>query len=469
MSDVHPVAQTRLLVEILEELTGQGAPFHSAPTENALSLLGHGQRGLGYSQFNELLLLLGYDRVNSSFFQYIGDGTTDYRPGSAIVSLDQLRAGVERFRKVALLFFGNVKYAFKNLSRDSEELDFWLQSLTPRDESSFTNRHDPVQPVTTIRGEDTFYLGYIVQRELKRKLEENGSDPEALHAEKTRLEVVQTGIRNHEAYLASDHLDVYIATSMRERHEYLFVSELTRDIFNHPRLATLKLRWFDPTQAYCQDRIDKGLSEALMLKRAKCTVYFVQETDTLGKDSELASTLAQGKPVIAYVPSPGDGFVDDLITRLKDLYPEKTEQQIFAEQLRIFEPDAAWKDPKVRAWLDSPEDLNLEEAKHRLSASIKTHYDRRYQMLREDHPLGIQVNLTTGVANGVLVVRTIDQCAELIRRVLTHRMEFSLRTRKIDGLKYVLLQENVSDCVFRVMTGDSMLTNTFWNFYLEPE
>ena len=39
-----------------------------------------------------------------------------------------------------------------------------------------------------------------------------------------------------------------------------------------------------------------------MLKRACCTVYSVQDTDTLGKDSELASTLAQGKPVIAYVP-----------------------------------------------------------------------------------------------------------------------------------------------------------------------
>jgi hypothetical protein len=28
----------------------------------------------------------------------------------------------------------------------------------------------------------------------------------------------------------------------------------------------------------------------------------MQDTDTLGRDSELAATLAQGKPVIAYVP-----------------------------------------------------------------------------------------------------------------------------------------------------------------------
>ena len=88
-------------------------------------------------------------------------------------------------------------------------------------------------------------------------------------------------------------------------------------------------------------------------------------------------------------------------------------------------------------------------------------------MLREDHPLGIQVNLETGVANGVLVVRTAEACAELIRRVLTRTLAFTLETREIHGLRYVLLREDVSGCIFRVMTGDAMLSNAFWNFYLD--
>jgi hypothetical protein len=70
-----------------------------------------------------------------------------------------------------------------------------------------------------------------------------------------------------------------------------------------PALAGLNLRHIDPTQAFTKDRVDKGLVESLMLKRAKCMVYSVQDTDTLGKGSELAATLAQGKPVIAYVPA----------------------------------------------------------------------------------------------------------------------------------------------------------------------
>jgi len=456
------------LQKLLEDLSGQKAPLPSMGPGLAIELLGNDHRAIGYSQFNELLLLMGYDRITHSFFQYLVDGSTLYSPGSALSSLEQLREGVERFRKLALLLFGNVKFAFKHLSRDAEPLNEWLWRLSPRDEEELSTRHDPIQPLEPIRGEDTYFLGYIVQGELKRRLEENPQDQEARESEAKRREIVEKGIRNHEAYLASDHLDVYVATSMRERHEYLLVHDWTRQIFQHPRLNTLKLRWFDPTQAYCQDRIDKGLSEALMLKRAKCTLYFVQETDTLGKDSELASTLAQGKPVIAFVPKPEPDDVEALISRLRILYPEKSEQSVLLEQLWIFEPESAWQDPTVRTWLADPTNIDPTKVRQRLFGSVSKHYERRAKLLREDHPLGIQVNLDTGVANGVLVVRTVNDCAELIWRVVTKNLEFVLDAKIINDREYVFLRETVSGCIYRVMTGDAMLTNAFWNFYLEP-
>jgi hypothetical protein len=459
--------RAKLLLDILEDLTGQNPPLKSIAPEDALELLEGKGRGLGYSQLNELLLLLGYDRVTLDFFQYLVNDQIEYEPGAAFHSLDELREGTDRFRKLALLRFGNVKFAFKNLSTSPEMLRYsWLETM-PRELAEFTSRHDPVQPLSLIPGQDTFYLGYLVQRDLKDLLAKNPQDPEALEAERKRQKIVEAGTRNHVAYLASDHLDIYIATSMRERHEYLFVNRLTREIFEHSRLRELKLRWFDPTQAYCDDRIDKGLSEALMLRRAKCTVYFVQETDTLGKDSELASTLAQGKPVIAFVPRPGECYTEELLATLRETYPEKSTRTLLLEQLRIFEPGAAWNDSLIRDWLSRPEEFELEAAKERLSESIRNQYDRRAKMLQEDHPLGIQVNLETGVANGVLVVRSVGDCAELIRRVLTRSLSFNLDTRQIGGTKYLLLREEVSNGIFRVTTGDAMLTNAFWNFYLE--
>ncbi len=457
------MVESQKLCQLLEDLTGQRPPLNQAP--NLVPCFPAG--GLGYSQFNELLLLLGYDRVTHAFFQFLVDGTLEYQPGCAIQSIEKLETGVERARQLSLLFFGNVKFGFKKLARDSDELSFYHASTQPVATDDLKQRHEAIYPIDTIASDETYYLGYVVQQELKNRLEKNPSDESALSEKKALERVREKGIRNQHAYLVSDHLDVYIATSMRRRHEYLEVAEFARQVFSHAPIGDLNLRWFDPTQAYCSDRIDKGLAEALMLKRAKCTLYLAQESDTFGKDSELASTLAQGKPVIAYVPSPTDQEVVDSVSRLSHLY-NRSEASVILERLQALSPDLAWVDPRVRRWLEVPDEM---ERGHALALLVKTareHYDKRAGTLKESHPLGVQVNLDTGVANGVLVVRSISDCAELIYRIVTLRLEFRIEKKSIEGVEYHFLRETVSNSVFRVMTGDAMLTNSFWNFYLEP-
>jgi hypothetical protein len=43
---------------------------------------------------------------------------------------------------------------------------------------------------------------------------------------------------------------------------------------------------------------DKGLIECLMVKCAKVLLYFAGETDSFGKDAEVAMAMSLGKPVI---------------------------------------------------------------------------------------------------------------------------------------------------------------------------
>ena len=74
------------------------------------------------------------------------------------------------------------------------------------------------------------------------------------------------------------------------------------------------------------------------------------------------------------------------------------------------------------------------------------------------------MNLDTGVANGVLVVRQVEDCAQLLRRVLTNAMEFTVEEDNQARMWY--LREQVSGCIFRVVSKDRKLTNCFWNFYL---
>lgn len=453
---------------LLQRLTGEPAPLGSDGPERAESLLP--EQGIGYSQLNEVLLLLGYDRIAQPFFQYLLNGSIDYELGNAFTELEQISVGIDRFRTHAMLHFGNIKYAFKNWSPlEHEELAEELSIFEPIDEAEYSSRHDAVLPVQPIDGKETYYLGYIIEKELKSRLEEKPEDAQAKQEEERRTSLVARGIQNQQAYLASDHMDVYVATSMRERHEYSFVHDTVARIFSDERLKALKLRWFDPTQAYCIDRIDKGLAEALMLKRAGCTLYLAQETDTLGKDSELASTLAQGKVVIAYVPQVAEGeeaqYTKTLLETAAELYPGRNAKELLTRQLQVYAPRIAWENADIRRWIDDPESCSEEDMRELLGRTVRQFYNKRADTLKSTHPLGIQVHLETGVANGVIVARTIPECVELIDRVLMHQLEFEIDEQEIGGSTYLLLLEKITGSVFRVVTGDRFLTHTFWNFY----
>lgn len=459
---------TGVILDLIEKLTGQDRPLHNRIVPAiAGELISDPNRGLGYGQFNELLLDLGYDRVSHSFFQYLVNEKTEYEPGAALRSIEELSAGVDRFRKLGMVLYGNVKYAFKQLSFDRDDLLEALSFFEKRTDESFKNRHDPIHPIEKIPGDKTYYLGVFIKEDIARRLKVDENDASAKAENAVRQQIVAIGRRNYEAYLVSDHLDVYVATSMRERHEYHAIHTITEQIFSHPLVRDLKLRYFDPTQADCTDRLDKGLTEALMLKRAKCTIYLAQEGDTLGKDSELASTLAQGKTVIAYVPDPPSDYAETLLNDLQKIYPQRDRRGLLLEQLRLFEPKAAWGDQSdVRQWIDTPASFDLATATKRLQVAITRHYDTRALNLKDLHPLGIQVNLNNGVANGVLVVRHIYHIAELVRRVVLRELEFEIEPKEVDGVDYLVLREKVSQSVYRVITGDKMLTNSFWNFYL---
>jgi hypothetical protein len=455
------------ICSILADLTGQDAPPEKQFEAQAVELFS--RTGLGYSHLNELLLLLGYDRVTPSFFQYLVDGSTEYQSGAALKSIDEFRDGVDRFRRLAILNFGNVKFGFKYLS-DPKTDRHELAGTTQVDPEEFKSRHEPLLPVDPIPGGQTYYLGYLIKRELDDRIRRDPSDQEAKQQLQDRERIVGKGRRNYQAYLASNHMDVYVATSMRERHEYQIVSRVVQEVFQQPALLDLKLRWFDPTQAYCDDRIDKGLAEGLMLKRAACTLYLAQESDTLGKDSELASTLAQGKIVIAYIPKVSkedqEAHVEELLEMVAKGVPEPDERKLVLGQLRVFAPERAWTDTEVKQWVAKPQAMDLGAAKRKLGEAIRAHYDKRADTLKESHPLGIQVHLATGVANGVLVARTTAACADLIRRILTGTLEFRICEKMVGHSRYLLLREKSTDSVFRVVTGDRFLTNAFWNFYL---
>jgi len=509
--------------------------------ESLAEILQNDSRSVDCSQLNELLLLVHKDRVEGAFFDYFfGSDCT----------VGKIPDGVERFQKTAMLRYGNFVFAYRTLSRikTSEALIRGLDDAAKdptTERGRFHDRKPKLLEIDQIKRESTPFVGYLsagqvraevprcdlmlkaadltgkeanweayaeqvqalasevelpVLREIVQNfrlrndkaavrdfidfLNQSLSKLKSLRSKVGRVQ--QCAKKNQQIYLTWDHMDVYFATSMRKAWEYEDLYDFIEKLTASSGLQELDVRYFDPTQSLADNRVDKGLVEALMLKRARCTVYSVQDTDTLGKDSELASTLAQGKPVIAYVP---DLDVDartaqlaqedpgTILERLRfvlyadDQVTQRLSQSEYALVDKMQDKTKAFADRWI--WLSVPD---LEEAAEFrsnegqdlvdfcriIAGSEKVVYDKRAKTLRETHPLAIQVHLDTGVANGVLVVRSISDCAALLRRILLYDMVLILEEK--DDMWY--LREQISGCIYRVVTKDRKLNNCFWNFYL---
>jgi len=443
------------MVPWIEKLTGEIAPL------DGFSCRSFPSGGIGYGQFNELLLALGYGRVSKDFFRYIFES-------DEVPTLRALRTGIDGFRKKSMLRYGNFKYSFKiHHLASMEELRKVFDEFSTTAATQFAGRHDPLFELHPITRTEAPVLGYISSQEL----ESRGLAPTVPE----KQDIINKGIHNHKIHLTYDHVDVYVATFMRKSFGYWNVHDFVSKRFSSPLLKELKLRWFNPTQAYCQNRVDKGLVEGLLLRRAKCTIYLAQESDTLGKDSELATTLVQGKPVIAYVPSLQnfDQFYSGTVEHRDELYRGANRNELIMEMLRLYYPERAWTNETIQNWLRKPADIDFKHAMRRIFQKAKEMYDGKARALKAFHPLGLQVNLETGVANGVLVVRTIPGCAEVLRAILLRTWEFDIedieqvKRPEMRGNGAVLLRERMTGCVFRAVTDDDLLTNTFWNFYGE--
>jgi len=413
---------------------------------------------IGVSQMNELLLTAGFDRITEDFFMFLcAEEPAKYIDGTTIKGIKDLETKVYKLRKYGALKFGNFKFAFKRWSQMSyEQIERDLQELRPPRENYFATRTKPLEALEEIPLDDRLLLGYIsgeVNKKVSKRLN---------HAR-------EVGKRNLRKYLTFDHMDVYVATSMRKYRDYLSVGRFIHKVFSSHRIKELRIRHFDPTQVYSRDRFCKGLVESLMLKRAKCCIYCVQETDTLGKDSELATMLAQGKPVIAWVPEVKDidSYASQLIADSKSEDP-KNALQVLKSYLVASFPDTILANQELLK--STSEDMIAKK----IAECSKKKFEERAHQLLEKHPLAMQVDLETGVAHGVIVARTEEECADILYKVLQRELEFELEEMESsepefacgDYTKTYVLREKITGSAYRVVIGDEQLTNTFWNFYL---
>lgn len=437
-----------------------------APAEVVARLLDVEHAPLSRSQLNQLLVLSQEAGLSEGFFDYywlsqprhtydvyqVPGYDTSFRDTVAIRSLQHLKWGLYRFYIDALLYFGNVRSAYRYLrERPRDEIsDFFNAKRFATD--AMRRRGDTLclKPIPKDRrylisemacksfDPQTVDIEVDLKRALAGAIEKNQSkrrEPftakellsskyvkkqfgnrkdefifsasELLDhpiADVTELEQMygpvlqkfqkarKAALKNTDLYLSMvEELDVYVATSMRSPDDFLQMADFCDYVFSRPQLGQLNIRYFDPTLSAAEGHEDKGLIECLMVKCADALVYSAGSKESLGKDFEAAMALSLGKPVIFYCES--------------------------EEKARFY---------------------------------------------RAVHPLTRLIDFESGVPVGAIVTSSADEVAELLARVFENRMEYDIEQHKSGHLR---LKERLTGSVVRLQTSSALLRETFWNYY----
>lgn len=523
-----------------------------------------------YDAFRSVLTFYGERPPTMAFFErFLGS--------DAFRSLDTFRQKIRAFLALGLRLYGNFRRSWKRLSQ-LEDLSSELRHLESIDVAMYTQRR-PFKSISTIPPDRLDDLGYISverakkehrdramvseallrladqfdrtgaqaleevpeprQRRLASLLKQFGSSLELsvslfsnvsaqhLRAEADRIrptdadlarigQTQEQGLRNLCAYLTEPFIDVYVATSMREHADFVAVNAFVEAVFEHQDISHLNLRYFNPTQSWIEDRVAKGLVEALMLRRSRITIYMAQRGDTFGKDSEASVALGQGKAVLVYVPRLYDKHsgVDSqqafrmteaaLRDRLKELgaaeeegleHKELVGEVLHAELSRLSPEELArvvaahWadfdlpgegrhlQDSVKKAWTTYFRSMSETSTTGKAAvpdgtlagmivdrlAELAVFFERRASLFRDTHPLALQVIVETGVLNGMMVVRSVDECASVMYRLLTNTIEMQVTE---DDHNYRLC-EVMTQSALRVVSKYPLLTNAFWTQYFE--
>jgi len=417
-------------------------------------------------QLNQLLAFGHEAPVSDDFFHYywlsealrhpydvktVPDFDGRWLEAHAILSLTHLRWGLSRLYTDGLLYFGNVRTAYRKFrALTTQELDSFFSRR--RFDTDGIKARGPALPLMSIPKDDRYLISEMACKSygegadgagalkealvgaMQTHLARGGGrttirrllDPASLAAEfasrqqellfsagdvldeavgseeelEERYKEIadrftrarRVALANTELYLSMvNDLDVYVATSMRARQDFRDMASDCETIFSDDRLKTLNLRYFDPTLSAAAGHEDKGLIECLMVKCAKALVYCAGERESYGKDAEAAMALSLGKPVIFYC-----------------------------------------------------------------------NQEQRRRFYRDVHPLSRLIEFETGVAVGAMVTDKLGDVSELLSRVFENKMEYRLEQSKPG---YLRLLEGLTGSVVRLQTNDRMLAETFWNHY----
>ncbi|MCB9895425.1 MAG: hypothetical protein H6839_13330 [Planctomycetes bacterium] len=488
--------------------------------KRALLHLGE-QHPLSRERLNQLLHLLHQAGMSKGFFDYyfvnppqehlydtsairlIPDGgepidvEIPQRAGSQVVTdIGQLLYGVGRFVYDALLLYGNVRTAYRELRRCTRKQLEEKFAAEAFDETAMARRLGALK-LEKIDAQDRYLVGETAQGHFGRKTEDTGSRIEEIVLAgyrnwkskqpisiKQLVEKIQAGEielpkdMSPERYRVQPRLDYLKAGETRLETVVSNEAEL------EAALASLRNGW---KKAWERARVNTDLFLSIANELDVYIATSMRQPSDFQRVAELCRFLFEDEssplqdlhvrwfdPTMSIADDPHDkGLVECLMVKMAkllvydggvgDTFGKDAEAAMALSQGKVV---LILCEEGLKATHDSFDPFgNL------VCRAGDDLGKKRQGIFRDLHPLSRLVNMKSGVVVGAIVCKNRAELRDLILRVFTNEMQYELLVESVPKkhIPYMRLRERVTGCVVRLQTNYRMLAETFWNYYHEKE
>ncbi|HEY3368886.1 MAG TPA: hypothetical protein VGK74_27840 [Symbiobacteriaceae bacterium] len=420
------------------------------------------ERPLSHAQLNQILLLSHEAGCSEGFFQYywgmapnhpydvraLPRYRTEWNNSAAILSLDHLWWGIYRLYVDSLLYFGDVQSTYRTLhEKTTTDLQRFFAGY--RFHPDAMKNRGPILPMAKISMDDRYLISEMACKSY------GGTES---FLERVLLEALSDHhIRGGGPVYIRDLIDGnYIKTRHRDRHVQLtFAADEVLDAIVESK-AQLEERL-----SALERRFEAAHSSAL-----KNTRYYLSLVNDL--DVYVATSMRSRQDFRT------------MATMCQTVFGSPRLQPLF---LRYFDPTLSAteghedkglveclmvKCAKVLLYSAGARDSYGKDAEAAMALSLGKPViffcdeEQRRVFYRDVHPLSRLIAFDTGVVVGAMVTSSEDEVVELLHRLFENKMEYTLEQPRPG---YLRLREKLSGSVVRLQTNDSLIRETFQNYY----
>lgn len=435
------------VIERLSDCEKQNIPFEIL---NQLLILSH-EAGMSYGFF-EFYFLTDPHSIGASWYdpKKLPEFEPAFLSSTAIVSLKHLRWGLRRLYTDGLLYFGNIRECYRALRglSKSELHAFFKRKVYDARELQDRSGYLPLNHIA----KDERYL--IAEVACKTYAPADQSVPSLLEYIKKRYEQLASTGRKR---LTVKQL---IAENRSQEDDYdEFQLSFSLDEAIDKEVSSIGD--LEPMIGPLVRKFERARSNAL-----KNTDLYLSMVSDL--DIYVATSMRSREDFRSMADFCEDVFENRRIAGLKLRYFDPTMSAAENHEDKGLIECLMVKCAKILIYNAGKSDSYGKDAEAAMALSLGKPViffcdtETKQKMFKDIHPLARLINFHNGVAVGSIVMDDRREVPEMIRRIFNNDMEFDL-VKKKDG--YFLLKEKMTSSTVRVQSNNSLLRETFWNYY----